>query len=66
MIRGLEELPYEDRLRELVLFRVEKIWLCENLLAAFQYLMGAYKKAGEGFFTRARLDEEELLQAERE
>ena len=53
MIKGLEHLPYEDRLRDLGLFRLEKRRLQEDLMAAFQYLMGAYKKAGEGLFTRA-------------
>ncbi|GAB0182250.1 hypothetical protein GRJ2_000690300 [Grus japonensis] len=53
MSRGLEHLSYEDRLRELGLFSLEKRGLWEDLIAAFQYLKGAYKKAGEGLFTRA-------------
>ena len=56
MIRGLEHLPYEDRLRELGLFSVEKRRLQGHLVAAFHYLKGAYKKAGEGLFTRACSD----------
>jgi len=56
MIRGLEHLSYEERLRELGLFSLEKRRLQEGLIAAFHYSKGAYKKAGEGLFTRACSD----------
>ena len=56
MIRGLEHLSYEERLRDLGLFSLEKRRLWGNLIAAFQYPKGAYKKAGEGLFTRACSD----------
>jgi len=56
MIRGLEYPSYEDRLRELGLFSLEKRRLRGDLLAAFQYLKGAYRKGGEGLFTRVCSD----------
>ena len=41
MIRRLESLIYEDRLRESRLFNLVKRRLQGDLIAAFQYLKGA-------------------------
>jgi len=56
MIRGLQSLSCEDTLRELGLFSLEKRRLRCDLTAAFQYLKGAYRKDGEGLFTRVCSD----------
>ena len=51
MIRGLEYLQPPARTGgELGLFSLEKRRLQGDVIAAFQYLNEAYRKAGEGLF----------------
>ena len=59
MIQGLEHLSYEDRLRELGFFSLEKRRLQGDLIAAFQYLKGAYRKDGDNLFSRDNSDRDE-------
>ncbi|GAB0183592.1 hypothetical protein GRJ2_000824500 [Grus japonensis] len=56
MIKGLQHFPYEDRLRQLGLFRLEKRSLWVHLIVTFQYVKLAYKKDGERLFTKACSD----------
>ena len=53
---GLKHLSYEESLRDLGLFSLEKRRLQGDLTVAFQYLKGAYKQEGEWLFTRVDSD----------
>jgi len=52
----LEYPSYEDRLRKLGSFSLEKGRLQGDLTVAFQYLKEAYKQDGKGLFTRVGSD----------
>jgi len=56
MVRGMEHLSYEERLREFGLFNLEKGRLWGDLIAAFQCLKGAYKKGVHRLFNRVCCD----------
>uniref|UniRef100_K7EX00 Reverse transcriptase domain-containing protein n=1 Tax=Pelodiscus sinensis TaxID=13735 RepID=K7EX00_PELSI len=56
MIKGLENMTHEGRLKELDLFSLEKRRLTGDMIAVFRYLKGCHKKMGENLFILASED----------
>jgi len=64
MMQGMKHLYYEEGLKELGLFNLENRWLHSDLIVAFQYLKGSYKKEGDRQESLARsvvVEQEEMV-----